>query len=188
MPAQRGAVPLLLIVGIVVALVYAGTMIFSNPASNSAPQASPPASSDWDRYKESTIDQIILEENEFAIIPKGKKDSVYQYNARGIHNPYKVRSRYKNEYRKITSQKMEFLKNWGKSLSIEDQMELFENETLLADGDKEYWMPIQNQLISALKEEAAVNGFVDLFIMFVGTYLESGTYNWVFIINEFEAQ
>lgn len=200
MPAQRGAAPLLLIIGIVAVLAIAGFFLFQKqsgpiPTTTLTSQtASSPASptSDWNRYKETTIDQIMLEENDFSFIPEGKTDNVYQYNGRGVNNPYKVKLIYKNEYRKISPKKMEFLRNWGKFLKsingAEDHFKLFEDETLLADGDKEYWMPIQSQLVPALKDEVKLNGLVEVFIMFPGTYLESGEVNWVFIINEFKAQ
>lgn len=151
------------------------------------------STADWDRYRETALDQIILEEKDFALIPEGKTDNVYQYNAIGVHNPYKVKLIYKNEYRKISSKRMEFLRDWATSLkavttNIEEYPKLFETETLLVNGDKEYWMPIQNQLIPHLKSEVKSNELVEVFIFFIGTYLESGEINWVFTVNEFKSQ
>lgn len=201
MSVQRGNFNLLLILGIVAVLAIAGFFLFQKqagpipPGITTSQTTSSPASStsDWDRYKETRMEQILLEEKDFSFIPEGKTDVVYQYNARGIHNPYKVRLVYKNEYRKISPKRIQFLSNWAKSLKsindgIEGHIKLFENEVLLVDGDTEYWMPIQTKLIPFLKEEVKLNGFVDVFIMFVGTYSEPGEINWVFIINDFEVQ
>lgn len=148
------------------------------------------ASSTWDRYKETTLEQIMLEEKGSLADNASGKSETYVFNAKSLNNPYSVNLVYKNKYRKILPQTAQFLKTWGKSLGVDTKnVALYEEEVLFAEpNDNEHWMPIQKQLVPYLKKEAVSDGHVDLAIMWPGAYLESTGYNWVFLINEFNAQ
>ncbi len=145
-------------------------------------------SSTWDGYKKTTLNQIILEEK--SHLDSSDKVGTYVYNATSLTNPYSVNLIYKDKYRKILPQTKQFLTMWAKSLSIDSKnIALYEEEVLFVESNgNEHWMPIQKQLVSYLKKEATSDDYVNLAIMWAGTYKKSTGYNWVFLINEFNAQ
>lgn len=155
---------------------------------NQAQESNTEAASTWDRYKETTLNQIMTEEK--SHLDSSAKVGTFVFNTTSLTNPYSVNLIYKGKYRKILPQTTQFLNAWGKSLSVDSKnIALYEEEVLFAESNgNEHWMPIQKQLVPYLKKEAVSDGHVNLAIMWSGAYQESTGYNWVFLINEFDAQ
>ena len=98
---------------------------------------------------------------------------------------YRVSVVYTDRRRDIKPAVKTLIEKWGKALARDTSfISLFKHEILVREAAKEYWLPIQEPLLSSVSAELKAGSKVDLFIGRVGSTKEE----WVFIINEFEAR
>lgn len=66
-------------------------------------------------------------------------------------------------------------------------VDLFETELLFKENGVEYWLPVQKQVIPYFAQELKKGDQVTLFLIWIGAYKNAGSWDWVFLVNEFEA-
>lgn len=98
---------------------------------------------------------------------------------------YRVRVTYTGQRREIKTSVKQLIANGVKSLDLNPKLlDLFKQEILVREAGSQYWLPIQEQLLTHVASEVRTGDLVDLYIMRVGsTKTES-----VFIVNEFQAR
>lgn len=142
----------------------------------------PTLTSVWDQYKPSTIELIISEFNEeVESLPIGSQ-SIYPYPS------YKVKMIYLDECRDLTPGRIEILTLYSNAFTSEltdTLVKIHQQECLFSEGNEEYWLPIQEQLIPYLQKEANKGDEVTLYIRWIGVNKITSEIDWVFWIAEF---
>jgi len=65
---------------------------------------------------------------------------------------------------------------------------IFQNEILLKEGNTTYWIPVQNVMLEAYKNEPKPGQMVDLYVILVGMeHLGPRKYECFFLANDFAA-
>jgi len=134
-------------------------------------------------YAQTTLQDIITEE---------QNQSSRQAEAKGNSNviqldcsvpKYLVECRYSNTRRPISDSKKNLIILWMEMLRIDSALtSIYQQEILVTEGAKEYWMPIQEKLNPYMNQELAENDTIDLFIILIGK-IET---EFVFIVTEFD--
>jgi len=141
----------------------------------------------WHEYKPRTMGEII----------KLNADvETRKYEQRQIAlsaNPLysQVRVVYTGTSRPISSARKDLLKMWAEMLNIKtskgsDVTKLYENELLFTECGKEYWLPVQKQVIPYFEKELQKDDMVSLFIGRVGGEKVAEKWDWLFLVNEFQ--
>ncbi len=61
--------------------------------------------------------------------------------------------------------------------------ELFDQDILVEEGSREYWVPVQKVLVPALEREIEPGDQVEVFAVFIGGRVP----DWIFLVNESDA-
>lgn len=117
----------------------------------------------------------------FTATTKSKSDQVF------VTESYKVRTRvtYKGSSRKLSDKKRAFLAKWLKENEYPAAM-LPKEEYLFADADGSHWLVLQSIVAPHLVEEIKPDGFVDLYMILLGSVKEDSNRSYVILINEFK--
>lgn len=95
---------------------------------------------------------------------------------------YKVTGNYISEPRKIKFSLRMRIDSWARALGIDTVISgLFTHEIHLMEHGKPYWLPVQRQLVPALKDELSNGEVVDLYVVLIGVFRGSP----VFLVNNF---
>jgi len=83
---------------------------------------------------------------------------------------------------------MKRLRKWEKMMKRPvSVVELFQTEVLFREGNKEYWLPVQKPLIDALKKEVKLGQAINAYVIFMGGAKLENRWEWLFAMNEFDA-
>lgn len=141
----------------------------------------------FENYHESTLVSIL---NKFA----PKEDNEY-LRAKGNtyfelqENAARVRVTYLGKSRPLTDERLKFLEMYfGGVLHHPEWGGLFKNELLFQEGERSFWLPIQEQLMPDFQREVTQNASVDLFVIYAGSFRDGlGELAAIFAVNEFIA-
>ena len=98
-----------------------------------------------------------------------------------------VRLRYFGTSRPISATRREVLRNWQKSFKMPDEtVRLFEKEFLFKEGDKEFWLVVQQKVSSYFTKELKDGDWVTVYLFLAGGMRTTGKMDLVFLVNEFE--
>lgn len=98
-----------------------------------------------------------------------------------------VRLKYIGTSRVISSEHREILTNWQKSFQIPaETVAMFQKEFLFKECDKEYWLPVQQQVTTFFPKELKEGDMVTLYLIFAGGMRTGGKTDYVFLANEFD--
>jgi len=136
---------------------------------------------DWTNYKERTLAEIVEQNKEFT------QGGTRHYLFTGDVFPSRVSLIYTGEFRAIDNDRKEFIRGFFKSTQHEELADLFKTEALFKENGVEHWLPVQNGLLDALKKEAKKGRKVLVFTNWLGALTREGKVDWVFIVNEFDA-
>jgi hypothetical protein len=144
----------------------------------------------WERYEARTMDEVIafhtkygdldeVDENEIHI----EMSPVYQY-------PSRVLMTYGEEFREIgelrrmilTAQLAIFVPNFTE----EQRNEMYQEEVLFLDGEKEYWIPVQSQLVQFIHNELSEGDSIVIYIIYLGATKEEGEVKLLFSVNAWQ--
>ncbi|HKV74107.1 MAG TPA: hypothetical protein VJN95_06285 [Gemmatimonadales bacterium] len=143
--------------------------------------------SPWDKYKPGSIAGIIASEDS-GIREQFAADSGHHSIVSGDSRPTKATVIYTDSSRATPIETMRLLRTWVKSLGIRaDAPDALQTEVLFREGGHSYWLPVQQQLIPALKREVKAGQQMTILVAWVGAEGKH-TINWVFIVNEFSAE
>lgn len=127
----------------------------------------------WEDYQKSTL-QSVLEQK------RGMNNGIDFLFTPGL--PYKVTVSYTGNFREISAMRKIYLEKWLKSRGLDPhQADLFTSDMLVVEGKREFWLPVQNVLISAMKKEVSPMTPITLYVVWTGAVKD----DWIFIVNEF---
>jgi hypothetical protein len=146
--------------------------------------------SPWEKYKFRTLSEII-KLNE-AGLAQGKElpklaDQWDFISADLFHSQARVT--FAGASRPISTIHQELIKHWGTSLRIDQKtLDLYENEYLFKECEKEFWIPVQKQVSEFFPKELKPNDMITLFVIHVGGRKEKNIkeFDWLFLSTEFE--
>ena len=134
-----------------------------------------PLLADWTDYKE-----ITLREAWERTIPVTKNVSYV-----GIPQAYKflIKGEFTGGIRKISSERLKFIANWGKGMGTPDYTARYATEVEIRAQGLSTWVPIQENLMREFKDEVKLNAETKFYMMYIGAMGEDR----VFLVNEFDA-
>lgn len=155
-----------------------------NPTATRRPTATPVPSS-WDRYKPGRLSDIArVAANDAGVLA----DRTYFLNY-GDLLPLIVPATYPGEFRPTRGEALVLISFWGPTFfpqfSQEQLAALFQHEGRFLDGDDEYWLPVQSQLIPYMERELRPGGDVILLVVWAGATGSAGETQLVFLVNNF---
>ncbi len=151
------------------------------------------AQSSWDLYQPRTLKDITTNiaskslKNPDVVITNEKKDVsiILSYNS----FQSKVKAIYTGTSRKVSDQRREVISIWLKTLGKpKELLDLFENEYLFTEDKVEYWLPVQKQVASYFSDELKKGDTVTLFVAWLGARKEAKDIDYIFLMNDFEAE
>ncbi len=150
-------------------------------------------SSSWDLYEPRTLKEITstiaaksLKSPDVLITDKKKDVSIIlSYNS----FQSRVKATYTGTSRKVSDQRKEVISIWLKTLGKPKEiLDLFENEYLFTEDKVEYWLPVQKTVASYFDEELKKGDTVTVFVAWLGARKEAKSVDYIFLMNEFEAE
>jgi len=97
-----------------------------------------------------------------------------------------VRVTYVGTSRPLTTEKKTLYKMWQESLGIDPKIPtMLENEYLVRECDKEYWVTVQKQVAGYFPKELKSGDRITLYLMVVGGVKITDKWDFVFLVNEF---
>ena len=98
-----------------------------------------------------------------------------------------VRVVYTGESRQINKTKSEMLANWSKMYTgeKEDYAQLYQTDLLFTEDGKEYWLPVQKQVIPYFAKELKKGDVVDLYLVRAGGLHLKDSWDWMLLVEEF---
>jgi hypothetical protein len=137
----------------------------------------------WGAYKPRTIGEVIKQHSNPQFLAHG--DGSVHFS--GDSFPSRVKVTYTGSSRDISARRKKHISAWVKTNGRNPEIaNLFETELLFKEGDAEYWLPVQKQVIPYFAEELKKGDQVTVFTIWVGAYKEASKWDWVFLVNEFE--
>jgi len=97
-----------------------------------------------------------------------------------------VRVTYVGTSRPLTADKKMLYQMWQGSLTIDPKiLALVENEYLVKECDKEYWVTVQKQVAGYFPKELKTGDRITLYLMVVGGVKTTDKWDFIFLVNEF---
>lgn len=130
------------------------------------------------QYSPGTIPSMTAE---FLATTKKNADQVF------VTESYMIKTRlvYSGSSRKVSDKKRAFLAKWLKENQYPAAM-LPRDEYQFAEGDRSYWLVLQNIVAPHFLDEIKPGGAVDLYVILLGSVREDGNPAFVILINEFK--
>ncbi|MAY83840.1 MAG: hypothetical protein CMP59_06860 [Flavobacteriales bacterium] len=140
----------------------------------------------WNKnYKEIDVKEILIFEDEYADSIETHSTEHQQMYFR--QDGYRFNARYSGNWRKVSKERKEALATCFKIFGFNSEViNILNKEVEIETNYGSIWMPIQDQLIEPLKDEAEKNSDVYFYTLFIN-YHDSEAYNNLFIISEFTA-
>ncbi len=163
---------------IIVALLFA----FPNRASL--------AQSTWDRYKPGTLSAAIsaadsMVRQSLIEVPDKHPSEHFLGDKRAIL----ATVIYKGDSRPINPIKHQLIARWGMSILRDSSIAAdFDREYLFQEGDKLFWLPVQDTVATFFPKELRPGQPVSLFVMLIAAYSADDVITWATIVNEYEAR
>jgi hypothetical protein len=149
--------------------------------------------SNWDAYKPRTLKEITttIAEKSLKNPDVAIKDEKKEVTVILSYNSYqsRVKAVYTGSWRKISEARKEVISMWLKTVGKpKEYLDLFENEYLFTENKVEYWLPVQKQVAAYFGEELKKGDAVTLFVAWLGMRKEKESLDYIFLMNEFEAE
>lgn len=142
------------------------------------------AQDQWDKYQPRTLKELIDLNKEFLAGTDSKVHFLF-----GDSFPSRVKVVYTGKSRALTKERIEVIDGWSKSRKVPKEIvDLFEKEVLFVENSVEHWLPVQKQVLAYFEEELKPGQKVELFVMWIGARKEQDKVDWVFVVNEFQAE
>jgi len=151
------------------------------------------AQSNWDAYKPRTLKEITTTIADKTLkkpdveIRDEKKDLSIILSYDSFQS--RVKAVYTGSSRKVSEPRKEFIATWLKTVGKpKEYLDLFENEYLFIEDKVEYWLPAQKQVAAYFGEELKKGDTVTLMVAWLGIRKEKESLDYIFLMNEFEAE
>jgi hypothetical protein len=141
-----------------------------------------PAASGWERYVPRRI-QSVIEAN--AGVVTG--DNTYFFSADSF--PTRAAVVYVGQTRAVPPSRTDLIERYlGKMLQHPEWIDLYKHEILCREGEAEFWLPIQEQVLEYFRKEVPEGAHVEIYVVWVGAVKVGAAIDWVFLINEFKTK
>lgn len=142
----------------------------------------------WQEYRTRTLAEVVKQNTDDL----AGRDAAYRDKTTVIFSAdpqySQVRVTYTGTTRKIVGARRTHVDEWAATFGLkQDIAALYESEMLVLECSTEHWVPVQKQVMSHFEKELKKGDPVTLFIMFAGGRKIEGTWNWIFLVNEFQA-
>ena len=142
------------------------------------------------KYKYRTLSEITMlnRENTAEILRKSKIEEKNDFISFDLFYS-RVRLQFIGNPRPVSSDHKELIKTWTKLQNVDEKItNLYENEFLFKECDKEYWIPMQKKVGEAILKEVKTDNMITLFVINIGgrRAAMSKEYDWLFLSTEFE--
>lgn len=95
--------------------------------------------------------------------------------------PIRSKVTYSGEFRNLSESRRRLIAAWGKAMDVPEVPQAFRSELKVFEAGIEYWVPVQEVLVTAMKAELRFKESVELFMIYIGQI--AGGH--VFLVNEF---
>ena len=134
------------------------------------PRASGALGSDWSRYRPAQLREVAED------LPGQRGVSV-----RG-DVPVRSRMAFGREFRHVSEDSQRLIGAWGDSMGVTGTLEVFRREVRVRQGDREYWLPVQEALATAMEAELRAREVIEVFVIYIGRVDGRA----VFLVNAFD--
>lgn len=143
-----------------------------------------------DKYKYRTLSEIVSfnKDSTDAILRKSKFEEKNDFIGVDLFHS-RVRVQFTGKPRPISADHKDLIKMWGRLQKIDEKIiNLYEEEILFKECDKEYWIPVQKKVSENFLKKVKLNDMVTLFVIHIGGRKEqmSKEFDWLFLSIEFE--
>lgn len=134
---------------------------------------------DYGQYQPARLAEIVEAEKTAA-------GEVTGYVITGDTRPARVRVEYLGRSRRLSDERLAVWENFLKSRRMDEGLvNLLEKEWAFREGDREYWLPVQQQVAAFFEKELKSGDSVDLFVSYIGGLSENGQFVPILVVNEF---
>jgi molybdopterin converting factor small subunit len=142
----------------------------------------------WQEYRTRTFAEVVKRNTDEL----AGRDAAYRdkatviFSADPLHS--QVRVAYTGTTRKVTGARRTHVDEWAATFGLKPEVAaLYESEMLVVECSAEHWVPVQKQVMAHFEKELKKGDAVTLYAMFAGGRKIDGAWNWVFLVNEFQA-
>lgn len=142
------------------------------------------AQNHWARYEPRTLQSIIDTNRDLAKKLDSDKKAML---LTGDNFPSQVKLTYLGDSRPLPAEQKELLDGWRKGFQKSVPDDAFTTQVRFAEGSHEYWILVQKPLLDALPKEVPKGQSLKAYVMWVGAIKVENKLEWLFAINEFDA-
>ena len=95
--------------------------------------------------------------------------------------PIRPRVTYSGEFRDLPEDGRRLIAAWAASFNVPVAPQAFPQELKVVEAEREYWVPVQEVLVPAMKRELRRGEKIELFVIYIGQV--NGRH--IFLVNEF---
>lgn len=138
----------------------------------------------WDDFKPRTLKEIV--EIDAKEIKDSERENRLIFHADMLLSV--IRVRYVGKSRSISDVKKESLKKWAQTFTqnTDEYAANYEKDLLFAEGEVEYWLPVQKKVIPYFLKELKEGEEVDIYIVRAGGVCSKKVCDWLFLVEEFQ--
>ncbi len=140
----------------------------------------------WDRYAPGSISAVVDDQKQLVCEGSGPEDPIL--TIAGDDHARTAIMAYTGRNRPLTGPRRELLTRWltafGLPLSVAD---VFESEYLFHEGERAYWLPVQDPVSRYFSDELEPSDPVLLYVILAGARCVENRVTWLFLVNEFQA-
>lgn len=134
------------------------------------PRASGALGSDWSRYRPAQLREVAED------LP-GRRGVAVSGDV-----PVRSRMAFVGEFRDLPEDSRRLIGAWGDSMGVTGMLEVFRREVRVRQGDREYWLPVQEALATAMEAELRAGEVIEVFVIYIGRVDGRA----VFLVNAFD--
>ncbi len=136
--------------------------------------------SSWDRYIDRTFQSIIDQHSEAV----GEANILHS----GNDFASRVTVVYMGKHRLLTVSRARFLDSFFTVFTDKPKIRaLYESEVLVREGKRQFWLPIQKELLPYLLEEVKEGQHFIVFATWLGGYKDDKEFEWVFTVTAIDS-
>ena len=82
--------------------------------------------------------------------------------------PIRSRVRYSGDFRPLADDSRRIISAWTKSMNVPAAADAFRQEVRIQEPGGDYWVPVQETLVPAMRGELRAGDHIEVFLIFVG--------------------
>ena len=141
---------------------------------------------DYSRLQHSTLEGLVANLNAGVAKDKGHNPKVGDRIFDGALSGWVVEAGYTGAVSPMSDDEKAFLRDGFRSVQQEPLAALYDKSMLFHVGGKDYWLPVQSEVIPFFAKELKVGDKVDLYVLQTGGMLQKSGWEWVFMVVDFQ--